>query len=127
MRVKEENEKPDLKFNIQNAKIMASNLITLWQIEGKPWKQWQTLFCWAPKSLQMVTAAMKLKDAPWKEICDYPRQHIKKQRLHFVKKGPYSQTYAFSSGHAFMWEMDNKEGWVLQNWCFWILVPEETL
>ena len=51
------------RSNIQKTKIMASNPITLWQIDGKQWKQWQTLFSWAPKSLQMVTAAMKLKDA----------------------------------------------------------------
>ena len=44
-------------------------------------KQWLTLFFWAPKSLQMVIAAMKLKDTPWKESYDQPRQHIKKQRL----------------------------------------------
>ena len=62
MKVKEESEKAGLKFNIQKTKIMASGLITSWQI-GKQWKQWQTLFFWAPKSLQMVTAAMKLEDA----------------------------------------------------------------
>ena len=57
MKVKEESEKADLKLNIQKTKIMASGPITSWQIE------WQTLFWGAPKSLQMVTAAMKLKDA----------------------------------------------------------------
>ena len=63
MKVKEENEKVDLKLNIQKTKIMASGPITSWQIEGKQWKQCQTLFFGAPKSLQMVTAAMKLKIA----------------------------------------------------------------
>ena len=59
------------------------------------------LFSWAPKSLQMVTAAMKLKDAaPWKESYDKPRQHIKKQRHHFTNKGLYSQTYGFSGSHV---------------------------
>ena len=54
---------------------------------GKQWKQWLTLFFWAPKSLQMVTAAMILKDiVPWKESCDQPRQLIKKQRHYFAKK-----------------------------------------
>ena len=62
LKVKEESEKIGLKLNIQKMKIMASGPITSWQI-GKQWKQWQTLFPWAPKSLQMVTAAMKLKDA----------------------------------------------------------------
>ena len=63
MKVKEENEKVGLKLNIQKTKIMASSPITSWQIDGKQWKQWLTLFFWAPKSLQMVIAAMKLKDA----------------------------------------------------------------
>ena len=62
MKVKEESEKVGLKLNIQKTKIMASGPITLWEIMGKQWKQCQTLFFWAPKSLQMVTAAMKLKD-----------------------------------------------------------------
>ena len=63
MKVKEESEKVGLKVNIQKPKIMASGPITSWQIDGEEWKQCQTLFFWAPKSLQMVTAAMKLKDA----------------------------------------------------------------
>ena len=63
MKMKEESEKASLKLNIQNTKIMASSPITSWQIDGDTMKQWKTLFSWAPKSLQMVTAAMKLKDA----------------------------------------------------------------
>ena len=62
MEVKEESEKVDLKLNIQKTKIMASGPITSWQIYGKQWKQWETVFLGAPKSLQMVTAAIKLKD-----------------------------------------------------------------
>ena len=63
VKVKEESEKVGLKLNIQKTKIMASGSITSWQKMGKQWKQWLTLFFWAPKSLQMVIAAMKLKDA----------------------------------------------------------------
>ena len=63
MKVKEESEKVGLKLNIQKTKIMASGPITSWEIDGEQQKQYQTLFFWAPKSLQMVTAAMKLKDA----------------------------------------------------------------
>ena len=63
MKVKEESEKVGLKLSFQKTKIMASGPITLWQIDGEPWQQCQTLFWGAPKSLQMVTAAMKLKDA----------------------------------------------------------------
>ena len=63
MNVKEESDKVDLKLNMQKTKIMASGPITSWEIDGKQWKQCQTLFWGAPKPLQMVTAAMKLKDA----------------------------------------------------------------
>ena len=62
MKVKE-SEKVGLKLNIQKTKIMVSSPVTSWQIDGEQWKQWRTLFLGAPKSLQMVTAAMKLKDA----------------------------------------------------------------
>ena len=87
------------------------------------WKQWQSLFSWAPKSLQMVTAAVQLKDAcSLKENYDQPRQHIKKQRHYFANKGPSSQSYGFSSSHVWMWELDHKESWVPKNWCFWTVV-----
>ena len=62
MKEKEENEKVGLKLNIQKTKIMASDPITSWETDGETVES-QTLFFWAPKSLQMVTAAMKLKDA----------------------------------------------------------------
>ena len=62
MKVKEESEKVGLKLNIQKTKIMTSGPIASWQIDEKQGKQWQILFSWAPKSLQIVTAAMKLKD-----------------------------------------------------------------
>ena len=63
MKVKEESEKVGLKLNIQKTKIMVSGPITSWERGGKQWKQCQTLFWGAPKSLQMVIATMKLKDA----------------------------------------------------------------
>ena len=63
MKVKEESEKVGLKLHIQKMKIMASGPITLWQIDGETVETASDLFFWAPKSLQMVTAAMKLKDA----------------------------------------------------------------
>ena len=63
IKLKEESEKAGLKLNIQKIKIMASGSITSWEIHGKPWKQWKTILWGASKSLQMVTAAMKLKDA----------------------------------------------------------------
>ena len=63
MKVKEESAKVGLKLNIQKMKIMASGPITSWEIDGEQREKCQTLLFWAPKSLQMVTAAMKLKDA----------------------------------------------------------------
>ena len=62
LKVKEESEKVGLKLNIQKTKIMVSGPITSWEIDGEQWKQCQTLFFWASKLLQMVIAAMKLKD-----------------------------------------------------------------
>ena len=78
MKVKEESEKAGLKPNIQKTKIMVSGPITSCQIDGETMKQWETLFTWSPKSLQMVTSAMKLKEAPWKKSYDKRRQCIKK-------------------------------------------------
>ena len=76
----------------------------------------------------MVTATMKLKDTCslegklWKT-----RQHIKKQRYDFANKGPYSQSYGFSSSHLWIWELDHKENWVPKNWFFQTIVLEKTL
>ena len=64
---------------------------------------------------------------PWNESYNQPRQHIKKQRHYFVNKGPSSQSYGFSSGHVWMWELDYKEIWVPKTWWFWTVVLEKTL
>ena len=101
MKVKEETEKASLKLNIQKIKIMASGPITSWQIDGETVETVADFILWAPKSLQMVTSAMKLKTlTPWKKSCGQPRQHIKKQRHYFANKGPSNQSYGFSSGHV---------------------------
>ena len=90
---------------------------------GKQWKQWQTLFTWAPKSLWTVTAAMKFKDACslvgklWQIQTDL---RVKKQRHHFADK---IQSYGFPSSHLWMW----KERWARKNRCFWTVVLETTL
>ena len=103
MKVKEESEKVGLKLNIQKTKIMASGPSLHGKYMGKQWKQCQTLFLGAPKSLQMVIAAMKLKMlTPWKESYDQPRQHIEKQRHYFANEGPSSQGYGFSCVHVWM-------------------------
>ena len=103
MKVKEKSEKAGLKLNIQKPKIMASSPITSWQIDGETMETVTDLFWGAPKSLQMVIAAMKLKDAYSLEGKLYqPRQHIKKHRHYFVNKGPSSQSNGFSSSHVWM-------------------------
>ena len=113
---------------------------------GKQRKQWLTLFFWAPKSLQMVTAAMKLKDTYSLEItadgdCSNEIKRclllgrkvmtnldsILKSRDITLPKGPSSQGYNFSNGHVWMWELDYKESWAPKNWCFWTVVLEKTL
>ena len=65
--------------------------------------------------------------APWKKSCDQPSQHIKKQRHYFANKRPSSQTYGFSTGQVWMWDLDCQESWAPKNWCFWIVVLEKTL
>ena len=65
--------------------------------------------------------------APWKKSYDQPRQNIKKQRHYFANKCPSSQSYGFSSGRVWMWELDYKESWAPKNWCFWTMVLEKTL
>ena len=89
----------------------------------KQWKWWLTLFWGAPKSLQMVIAAMKLKDAcSWKESYDQPRQHIKKQRHYFANKGPSSQGYRFLVMYGYeSWTTKKDEHWridAFELWCW---------
>ena len=103
MKLKEKSEKVVLKLNIQETNITASGPITSWQIDGETVETVADFILGAPKSLQMVTAAMKLKDfTPWKESYDQPRQPIKKQRHYFANKGLSSKGYGFSSGHVWM-------------------------
>ena len=74
LKVKEESEKAGLKLNIQKTKIMASGPITSWQLDGETTEIVIDLISWTPKSLQMMTAAMKLKTlTPWKKSYDQPR------------------------------------------------------
>ena len=103
MRVKEESKKAGLKLNTQKMKIMASGPITSWQIDGETMETVRDYFFWLPESLQIVTAAIKLKDACSLEgKYDQPRQHIKKQRHYFANKGPSNQGYGFPSNHIWM-------------------------
>ena len=117
LKVKEESGKVGLKVNIQKTKIMASGPIfmgpTSWQIDGGTMETVRIFILGVSK----VTAdgdcshGIKKTLTPWKKGYDQPRQHVKKQRLYFANKGPSSQSYGFSSGHGWMWELEYKENW----------------
>ena len=102
---------------------MASSPSTSGQIDGGKIETVTNFIFLSPKSLQMVTAATKFKDAPWKKSYDKPRQHIKD----LCQQVPYSQSYAFSSCYIWMLELAHKESWVLKNRCFWTVVLGKTL
>ena len=90
---------------------------------GIQWKQWQTIFLGSKITADGDCGREVMTLAPY----DQPRQHIKKQRHYFANKGPSSQGYSFSSSRVWMWELENKESWVLKNWCFWTVVLKKTL
>ena len=94
MKVKEDSEKVGLKLNIEKNKIMASGLITSWQIDGETVADF---IFWGSKITADGDCSHEIKDTPWKKSYDQLRQHIKKQRHCFVNRGPYSQCYGFSS------------------------------
>ena len=95
---------------------------------GKQWKQCQTLFWGAPKSLLMMTAAMKLRRLLLRrKVMTNLDSIIKKQRCYFANKGLSGQGCGFSSSHVWMWELDYKESWAPKNWCFWTVMLEKTL
>ena len=124
MKVKEESEKADFKLNIQKTKIMVSSPITSWQIDGETMETVTDYFLglqnhcrwwlqsWIKRHLLLGRKAMTNLDS------------ILKSRYYFVNKGPYNQSYSFSSSHVWMWELDYKESWALKNWCFWTVVLE---
>ena len=103
MKVKAESKKVGLKLNIQKTKIMAYGLITSWSIDGET-VETATDFIFG--GLQITAdgdCSHEIKTlAPWKKSSDQPRQHIKKQRHYFAKKGPSSQSVGFSSSHVWM-------------------------
>ena len=96
---------------------------------GKQWKQWQSLFFWAPKSPQMVIAAMKLKDVYSLEEKLWPSLDsiLKSRDITLLAKVRLVKAMIFSSSHVWMWELDSKEGWTPENWCFWAMVLVKTL
>ena len=94
---------------------------------GKQWKQCQTLFFWAPKSLQMVIAAMKLKCLLFARKVMTNLDSILKSRDITLPTKVRLIEVIFSSSHVWMWELDYKQIWVPKNWCFWTVVLENSL
>ena len=107
---------------------MVSGPITSRQIDGETMETVRYfIFLDWKKSLQIVTAVMKLKDTcSWKKSYDQSRQNIIKQRHYFTNKGLSSQGYGFSCSQVWMWELDYKESWALKNWWFWTGVGEHS-
>ena len=102
MKVKEESEKVGLKLNIQKTKIMASGPITSWQIDGETVETVSDFISWAPTSPQMVTAAMKLKDAYSLEVMTNLDSILRSRDVTLPTKVHPSQGYGFSSSHVWM-------------------------
>ena len=103
MTVKEENEKAGLKLNVQKTKVMVSGPITSWQTDGETMQTVTDFIFLGSKITADGDCSHEIKMlAPWKKSYDQHRQHIKKQRHYFANKGPYSQSYGFSSSHIWM-------------------------
>ena len=107
---------------------MASSFITSWQIDGETMEINKDFIFLGLNITADGDCSHKIKTlAPWKKSYDQPRQHIKKKRHYFADKGPYSQSYDFSSSHVRMWDLDHQEGWEAKNWYFWTVVLEKIL
>ena len=106
-------------------KIMAFDPITSWQIDG------ETVADFIFGGSKSTADGDYSHEIKWCLLLGRKvmtnLEHIKKQRHYFVNKGPSSQGYGFSSSHLWMWELDHKEGWAPNNWCFRNVVPEKTL
>ena len=95
---------------------------------GKQWKQWETLFSWAPKPLPDGDCSHEIKRCLLlgRKAMTNLDSIIKSIDITLLTKVHLSQSYGFSSSHVWKWELDHKEGWVLKNWCFWTVVLEKT-
>ena len=127
MKVKEESEKVGLKLNIQKTKIMASGPITSWEIDGETVETVTDFILGGSKIIADGDCSHEIKRRLLlgrKVMTNV--DSVLKSRHYFANKGPFSQGYGFLS-HVWMWELDYKESWVLENWCFWTVVLEKTL
>ena len=110
LKVKEESEKAGLKLNIQKTKIVASNSITSWQIDGETMETVKDFIFLGLTITADSDCSHEIKRCLlFEKSYDKPRQHNKKQRHYFANKGPSGQSYGFSSSHVWMWELDYKK------------------
>ena len=118
MKVKEESEKVDLKFNIQKTKIMASSSITSWQIHGETMGTVADFILGGSKITADGDCSLEIKRRLLlgRKAMTNLNNVLKKQRHYFANKGPSSQIYGFSSSHVWMWKLDHKESWAPKNW-----------
>ena len=129
MKMKEESEKVGLYLNFQKTKIMAPGPTISWQIDGETMETVRDFFLRVGAS--KITAGGDCSHEIKKHLL-LGRNAVTNlysilESRDFIKKGPCSQSYGFSSSHVWMWELDYKETWVPKNWCFWTVVLEKTL
>ena len=119
MKVKEENEEAGLNLNIQQMKTVAFGPITSWQIDVETIETVTGFIFLGSKITADGDCSHEIKRRLLLErkAMTNLRQRIKMQRHHFADKGPYSQSYGFSSSHVQIWELDHKEGGAPKNWC----------
>ena len=118
--MKEESEKVGLKLNIQKTKIMASDPITLWQIDGETMETVSDFIFLGSRITADGDCSHEIKRCLLlgRKVMTNLGQHIKEQRRYLANKGPASQSCGFSSSHVWMWELDYKESWAPKNWYF---------
>ena len=129
MKVKEESEKVNLKLNIQKTKIMASDPITSWEIDGETVETVADFIFLGSKITADGDCSHEIKRRLLlgRKVMTNLDSIFKSRDITLPKKGPSSQGYGFSSGHVWMWKLDYKESWAQKNWCFWTVVLEKTL
>ena len=129
MKVKEESEQAGLKLNVQKTKIMASSLITSWQIDGETMETVTDFIFLGSKIIAGDNCNYEIKRLLLlgRKAMINLDSVLKCRGISLPKNGPYSQSYGFPSSHVWRWQLDHKEGWAPRNWCFWTVVLEKTL
>ena len=127
MKVKEESEKAGFKLNIQKMKIMASGPITSWQINGETVETVTDFILGGSKITADGECSREIKRCLLLGRKAMTNLDSILESRDIANKGPFSQSYGFSSSYVWMWQLDYKESWALKNWCFWTVVLEKSL